>query len=368
MREVGDARRFPSQDVVGGTMSKKILASIAMICALSAVSIALAQDEGDKKTHKHYTFKLQDNELRYGYGPYFRDPFITKPGDSTNTQSSNIAKNFLEFVHVDIGNTLGDNTFTMQYLRSNKTNPVSTPYFHNNTNVGAKDVYMTYRHDVVLSRIFKNANFSWGPIKDVIVSGGMDVGSKNDDFSNQRFSPMIGPGVQLKVPNGGYWKVVAMWTREWNEEGTDFTLYDSAIKYKPVAWGKPVLYAQEATLQTAWGLPFSLGRAPITFEGFGTLNSAKGYSAGSLMYNPTVSNGGSASLPQDSYYMVYLGTKPETIIHSMLMYNFGSLIGHGHNWQIGVGYEYWNNLFGVDHHKHPGCLENAPFLLVALHL
>jgi nucleoside-specific outer membrane channel protein Tsx len=360
------------------SMFKFLMATIVVIGAMFTASAALvqAQDgQAQPKREKPASFIIQDNEFRYFYSSWFRDPYITNP---VTGKAQNISKNVIEFVHVDLGNKLGDNVFDMQYLSDNTTNPVSVPYFHDNTHDGSKDVYMTFRHDIVLDRIV-NKDLSWGPIKNWVVSVGADFGSKNDDFSSQRRSPMVGPGVNFKIPNGGYWKVVAMWTREWNEEGTDVTAYDPMVPYKPTAWGKPVVYAQEASLQTGWGVPFALGSAPFIFEGFGVLNSAKGYGAGNLLYNnPQAPDPHYAS---GSYFMFFQGTRPELLLHGLLVYNFGSLVKKGgtHIWQIGVGYEYWHNIFGVPQFGVPinglpgsalcnSCIANTPFATINIHM
>jgi hypothetical protein len=368
-------------------------------------SLAFAQSGAGNsgETVKPHAFLIQDNEFRWYWGPYFRDPFIensnyTQPGAYASCSASNpaylcpaknIMKNVIHFVHVDLGNKLGDNLFSMQYLMDNRANPVSVPFFHDNPNVGSKDVYMSYRHDIVLDRLV-NKDLGVGPIKNWILTVGADFGSKNDDFANQRRSPMIGPGVNFKVPNGGYLKVNAMWTREWNEEGTDVTSWyytnpstglssiDSPIACygsevcvpSPHTWGQKVVYSpREVTFQAGWGVPFALGKMPWIFEGFSTLNTAKGYGAAQLL--PFT---GSGFFSSPVYY--HAGTRPEWISDGLLLYNFGSLFGSGHNWQIGPGYEYWHNMFGVGQNA-PGvpnatyecnaCIENSIFTTVAIH-
>lgn len=354
-------------------MFKTSIAAVVVICAMFTTSLAFAQTPEGNTVKRPAKFLIQDNEFRYWYTSWMRDPYITNPGTG---KAQNISKNIVEFIHVDLGNKLGDNTFDMQYLSDNTTNPVSVPYFHDSTKVGSKDIYMTFRHDIVIDRII-NRDLSIGPIKNFVVTVGADFGGKNDDFGNQRRSPMVGPGVNFKVPNGGYWKLVALWTREWNNEGTDVTAYDPNVPYKPTAWGKPIVYSQEASLQTAWGVPFALGKAPIIFEGFGVLNSAKGYGAGNLLYNNPQSP--NPNYAPGSYYEFFQGTRPEALLHGLLVYNFGSLFGSGHNWQIGVGYEYWHNEFGVPQFSQPvngvpasslcnSCIESAPFATINIHL
>jgi len=364
------------------SMLKSLMATLIVIGALFTASMAVAQagnSQTKQKREKPATFIIQDNEFRYWYSSWFSDPYITNPETG---KAQKIAKNVIEFVHVDLGNKLGDNTFDVQYLMDNTTNPTSVTYFHNNEHAGSKDVYFTYRHDLVIDRIV-NRDLSKGPIKNWIITMGADFGSKNDDFSSQRRSPMIGPGVNFKIPNGGYWKVVAVWTREWNEEGTDITSYETEPPFKPNNWGKPVVYGpQEVSGQTAWGVPFSLGKALMTFEGFGVVNSSKGYGAGNLVYNTDTINepqNYNPNEPADSYYMFYQGTRPEVLLHGMLVYNAGALFGPGHNWQIGVGYEYWHNIFGVPQFSTPtngfptsilcnSCIAHTPFVTVNIHL
>ena len=139
------------------SMLKSLMATLIVIGALFTASMAVAQagnSQTKQKREKPATFIIQDNEFRYWYSSWFSDPYITNPETG---KAQKIAKNVIEFVHVDLGNKLGDNTFDVQYLMDNTTNPVSVPYFHDNDRAGSKDVYFTYRHDLVLDRIFNRA-------------------------------------------------------------------------------------------------------------------------------------------------------------------------------------------------------------------
>jgi len=178
---------------------------------------------------------------------------------------------------------------------------------------------------------------------------------------------MVGAGLQFKVPNHGYWNVAAMWTKEWNNEGTDVTEWRycnttntacQSTQHFPYVvpytskWGQPIDYANTYTIQTNWGIPFALGKALMSFEGFATFNGTKGYGAPELGANQV---------------WTQKGTKPELIIRPVLNLNVGRFLDESHIWTIGVGYEYWNNLFGVDHHKYLGALQNAPFVQLGIH-
>jgi len=366
---------------LGAVATNAVVASVAALKgqpAGNAVAETAEQKAPEPTPTKPRMFLVNDNMFSYSFSPYYRDPLI---GDFAANKAYNIAKHVVEFKHVDVGNRFGDNTFVMSYLSSNHINPTSAEHFHDNITIGAKDVYMTYRHMMWFGQLL-GKDLSKGFIKDYGITFGADFGSKNDDFSNQRRSPMVGPSVSFKVPNHGYWNLAAMWTREWNQEGTDVTewrycngastancqpapgpvflqgnpvpvIYNVPV---PSKWGQKIVYANTYTFQTSWGIPFALGKAPMEFDGFGVFNGSKGYGAPEL----TPFTGG--------HVWTQKGTKPETIIRPVLEYNFGSLFGEGHKYQIGIGYEYWNNLFGVDHHKYYGALQNAPFIQLKIHL
>ena len=380
-------------------MIKKLSVIVIAMCAMFTASLTFAQPGPSGEITKPHAFLIQDNEFRYENSSWYRDPFISVNCSYAAVHTcpaANLAKNVLGFTHVDLGNKLGDNVFDVQLMMDNKSNPVSVAYFHDSPNAGSKDFYVTFRHDLVIDRLV-NKDLGVGPIKNWLIEVGADLAEKNDDFANQRRSPMVGPGVNFKIPNGGYWKVVAMWTREWNNEGTDVTSWsytapdtglssinspaacdESGCIPSPHTWGQKVVYSpREVTIQTGWGVPFALGKAPIIFEGWSTLNTAKGYGAQQL-----VPYTGSGFFSTSAYYN--MATRPESYTHARIMYNFGSLLKEGgtHVWQIGVGYEYWHNEFGVGQdspvpdslgfakgtYQCTSCIGNTPFLSLDIHL
>jgi hypothetical protein len=313
---------------------------------LSAVFV-LAQDA---PAPTHHAFAFTDDNVSWMYGNHFREPYVGH--GPTNNIANNIDKNGIEYQHIDGGNRLGDNFLDITLLIANHQNPVSVGYYHDNAGNGSMDFYTIFRHDIVLSRAFNFKKLSWGPIDDVALSFGSDIAAKNDDFSNERKSPMVGPSVLLKAPNHGVLKISAMWTKEWNEEGTDITSW--GMDGQPKTWGKTVVYDQTYTLQAVWNIPFLVaGRVPFKFHGFATFNGSKGHNAGTL--------------PAPGAQILYQGTKPETLINPELAYNFGRHFGEPHKWEIGAGYQWWNNKFGVDHKKAIGCLAHTPFIRIAVH-
>jgi nucleoside-specific outer membrane channel protein Tsx len=287
-----------------------------MFRKMFAIAVLLGATCGTQLAHAQF----QDNSIRYWYGSDFREPDTNK--------GQNISKNILSFTHVDGGYKLGNNFLNIDLLKSNHTDPAN-----NAPTAGATEVYIVYRHDVSLNKITNSKKFTFGPVKDVLITGGVDLNTKNTTFAPGKRMPVFGPTFALKVPKG-FWDVSLLWDKEWNNNGIPLSFVNHAVVFKSAAM-----------VTTAWGVPlFKIGKAPLSFEGFGLLNSTKG---------------------KDGFGN---GTKPETLLHPKLMYNVGSLFGEKHNYSVGVGYEYWNNKFGNDNHANPGSCAHAPFVEVALHL
>lgn len=310
------------------------------------VDLSHVADQKKVESQPHL-FMFQDNSIRWWYGSWFRSPFANS--------GQNIQMNGFQFTHVDRGNRFGDNLFDVTYIMSNRGDAVSKAFFHNNTTDGARDAYIIYRHDIGLNQLFKTKVFKFGWVDDVQLTAGVDLDSKNNDFGGSRLSPVVGPTfvINPKIAPRAHIRLSTFWTKEWNEEGTDFTSWTTINgSPRPVTWGKPVTYDATYMISASWSFPFKVSKAPLSVEGFGVFSGSKGYTAGSL---------------QPTGKMYYEGTKPETILRPKLMYNFGSLFSEKHNWQLGVGYHYWNNKFGTDHHKNVGCLQHAPFSELAFH-
>lgn len=300
-------------------MLKNILASAVLLGATFCSLPAHAQ--------------FQDNAIRYWYSSAFREP-------DTN-DGKNIAKNIVSFTHVDGGNLLGNNFLNIDFLKSNAGDPTATatPSDPNPTTIGAAEVYIVYRHDVSLNRVLKTKKFAFGPIKDVLITAGGDFNTKNTEFAPLKRMVVLGPTFAVKIPKG-FWDVSLFWDKEWNHNG--YCGFNDPAKYCHTGG---VTFNSAVMVSTAWSVPVAkIAKAPLSFEGFALLNSAKG-------------TDGSGN-----------GTKPETLLHPKLMYNFGRLISEKHNWQIGGGYEWWNNKFGEDNHLNPGSCAHAPFVELAVHL
>ncbi|WP_163558773.1 hypothetical protein [Halomonas sp. NO4] len=237
-----------------------------------------------------------DTFIGYRYGTQFAEP--NNPQDVT--------KHVLQFTYVS-GYSLGQNFLNLDVLQSDSADPA------NGSSSGATEAYLVYRHQLQAGKVFDDP-VAFGPVKDMALTAGFDLNTKNTAFAPRKRQLVVGPTVKFDVPRG-FVDLSLFYSREWNHCGLDACGLPgnrNAITFDP--------YYQ---VNLAWGLPFEAGAVPLKFQGFYNYNGEKG----------------------DDYFGV--ATKPEQLMRTSLMVDVGQLAWGGENtlW-TGVGYEYWRNKFG----------------------
>jgi hypothetical protein len=260
----------------------------------------------------------QDTSLHYWYGSAFAEP-----GIGTVDRGTNIRKNVLSFTHAS-GYKYGGNFLNIDMLFSNAQDQKQERLNGATVGAGATEVYVVYRHNIGLNKLFASKPFEFGPVSDVNIAGGIDLNTKNTNFAPGKIMPIGGVEVSFAVP--GFLNLGVMVDKELNSNG---------IVGKTVAFDPTVMFT------AAWHI--DIASLPLSFEGFGLLNLPKGKDG---FGNDTVS---------------------ELLLHPKLMYDVGTLFGRK-GYQVGVGYQVWLNKFGNDHTKIPGCFEKAAFAEAAIHL
>jgi len=234
--------------------------------------------------------------------------------DSKN-QPLDVAKNIIELTHID-GYKYGTNFFDINFLKSDSNNPANNgvgPFGPApGTNTGAQEVFGIYRHDLSLSAI-SGADLKFGPIKDVSLTAGFNLSTKNDFNAAATRALVLGPTMHFALP-AGFFNVGLQAYKEWNN--TAFGIYDPAGNV--VSPPGHVAYDLAAQLNAAWSIPFNAG-IPAKFQGYLCFTGSKGKL-----------------------------TKPETLLDTTVMFDIGSLAGKKGTFYAGVGYRYWNNKFGSD--------------------
>lgn len=251
-----------------------------------------------------------DTFIGYRYGTDFREPNNTK----------DVEKHILQFTHAS-GYSVGQNFVNLDIFQSDKADPTE----RGGSN-GATEFYLTYRHQVHLGKAF-DKSLAFGPVKEVAITAGVDLNTKNSPVQPRKRLLVIGPTLKFDVP--GFLDVSLLFGKEWNHN--NFGTVEKEIAFDP-QW----------IISAAWGIPFNAGPVPLKFQGFANYLSKRGED-----YNGKK-------------------TKAETLMRTSLMVDVGQMAwGKKNTLWVGVGYEYWRNKFG--NHGIQGVDVNAPTFQMEWH-
>ena len=251
-----------------------------------------------------------DTFIGYRYGTDFREP----------NNARDVEKHILQFTHAS-GYSVGQNFVNLDIFQSDKADPTE----RGGSN-GATEFYLTYRHQVHLGKAF-DKSLAFGPVKEVAITAGVDLNTKNSPVQPRKRLLVIGPTLKFDVP--GFLDVSLLFGKEWNHN--NFGTVEKEIAFDP-QW----------IISAAWGIPFNAGPVPLKFQGFANYLSKRGED-----YNGKK-------------------TKAETLMRTSLMVDVGQMAwGKKNTLWVGVGYEYWRNKFG--NHGIQGVDVNAPTFQMEWH-
>lgn len=235
-----------------------------------------------------------------------------------------VKKDILQLGHAS-GWAYGSNFFNVDVLKSDGRDPA-----HNST-AGATEVYVVYRGSLSLGKLTRR-DLSFGPVRDLSLTAGIDLNSKNTAFAPAKRMWVLGPTFHFKAGRG-FCDLGVFLSRERNHNGIV---------------GKEVDFDTTWQLGLAWALPFRTGSLGWKFQGFANRIAPKG---------------------KDGFGRE---TKAETLSDLFLFADLGTAIG-GKAGRVfaGLGYEYWNNKFGGANSDLPAPSTNktvhAPMLAVRVH-
>ncbi len=238
-----------------------------------------------------------DTSIGYRYGTDYAEPF----------NPNAISKNIVNLNHAS-GYAYGSNFFNADLLVSSDKDPSSA-----GSSNGAQEVYVVYRHTLDLEKA-SGKSFKYGVVRGLGLTAGFDFNTKTDAGYNSKKRMLVAwPTLILDVPGFLNVSLLALW-----ESNAPYSTFSgvSTPRYS---------YDVHPMLGLAWGIPFSVGSLPLSFEGFANFIAAKGKNE----------FGGD--------------TAAETNIDMQVMYDLSSVIGAGKNtFKLGVEYQYWKNKFGND--------------------
>ncbi|GAB2181715.1 hypothetical protein DLREEDagrD3_19380 [Denitratisoma sp. agr-D3] len=227
-----------------------------------------------------------DTSIGYRYGTNYGEPF----------RGNGITKSIVNLSHVS-GYKYGSNFFNADLLMSDAKD------------TNAQEVYVVYRHTLDIGKV-RGQDIKFGPVRGFGLTAGFDFNTKTgDSYQSKKHMLVAGPTLMMDVP--GFLNVSLLGLWESNAPATHPQRYS---------------YDPHPMLNLVWGIPFSVGSLPLSFEGFANFISSKGKNE----------FGGS--------------TAAETNIDMQVMYDASAHVGASKNtFKVGVEYQYWKNKFGNDY-------------------
>jgi nucleoside-specific outer membrane channel protein Tsx len=255
-----------------------------------------------------------DTSIAWRAGTRFAEPF----------NANDIRKNILQLNHAS-GYKYGTNFFNLDILLSDKTDPSAK-----GASTGAQEFYVVYRHTVEWGKATGNP-LRFGPVKDLGLTAGFDLNTKNDaGYNSKKRMLVLGPTLMFDVPGMLNVGVYGLW--ESNAPYSTFTQV-STPRYR---------YDTHPMLGAVWAFP--LGATRLSFEGFANFIAAKGKN----------------EFGRD--------TALETNIDMQLMLDVGALFdAKPRRFRAGVAYQYWRNKFGNDSCTIPGATARTPMVKAQYH-
>ena len=222
-------------------------------------------------------------------------------------------KDIYSLTHVS-GYSLGTNFFAVDMLKSDAGDPENNVALAKGSSArGAQEVFVTYNTTLSLGALNKT-KITFGPVTDVGILGGFNFGAKNEAFASSTFAYLLGPTFSFKVP--GFLNVGLQYYKESNHNA--FAGFSSS----PDA-ANNVVFKGTYELNANWGINAALGSVNTQITGFLCYTGAKG------------KNGSGVD------------TKAETLLNAFWMFDASPVCGASKGtWQIGPGFEYWDNRFG----------------------
>lgn len=259
-----------------------------------------------------------DTFIGYRYGTEFREP----------NNVNDVEKHVLQFTHAS-GYSVGQNFVNLDVLQSDDKDPAS------GSSNGATEFYLTYRHQVHLGKLF-DRSLAFGPVKEVALTAGFDLNTKNTRFAPRKRLLVAGPTLKFDVP--GFLDVSLLAAKEWNHCGLG----------SPACPKSDISFDPQWMISVAWGIPFQAGPVPLKFQGFLNHIGEKGKDYAGVK------------------------TETETLMRTSLMVDVGQMVsGRKNTFLVGVGYELWRNKFGnhdfANGREKPGIDTDAPTLQVEWH-
>lgn len=223
-------------------------------------------------------FDWTDTEIQYLRGSQFREA----------ANPNNVGKQIVTIQHAD-GHAYGRNFFFIDTLKSDSNDESATEYYG--------EGYASFS----LSKL-SGRDWSWGAVRDVNLTAGINYGRKS--YDSHSVNPRVllpGVTVDLNLPGFDFFNV-------------DILAYVDRGQYAGHDNG---CNATTYQVTPSWRLPFAIGAAKFSFEGFADVIGAHGNCVRQVLSQP------------------------------QLRWDVGNHFGNPGKLFAGIEYQYWDNKYGI---------------------
>lgn len=307
-----------------------LLSAVQILCAVPA-----AGGDGPAPADEHTAYsrnesrlsqpaapgppRFADDTLTYVFGPFYRNPHIATP---EAPDGADIARHALEFKHIDTWK-YGHNLVEVIIKKSSDVEPAA------GGGTGVLALYSVVRSGISLNRVAGTPSLALGPLRDIALEVGVNLETKNSDYAPEERTLYLGPSFRFRL-GSGLLSLGLHLRKEWNHNG---------------ALGLNESYDLDFNIEPVWHFPFRLGGAKLAFDGFADLNTPKG---------------------KDGFGY---DTRTEIIVRPQLKLDISRVFGQKERVvEVGIGFQYFHNMFGKSAETVPGAKELTPIFALAVHL
>ncbi|WP_292505991.1 hypothetical protein [Methylobacterium sp.] len=306
----------------------------AVLCAMPALAADLDRRASALPPEVPSSFFLfSDTQVSYRWVMDAREPGI--PATRGNPlEGRSIPKNVLNISHANAW-AYGTNFFSLDILKSGSQDPsgYAFPNLGIQTGVGATEAYGLYRGTLSGNALTGTKAFSFpGFVKDVSLSYGTDLNSKNTSFGSEKRLVVAGLNFAFDVP-AGFFNLAVHASKEFNRNGiVPLPARDTEFNFTP-------------EFEIVYNIPLPFTGLPLSLAGFNNIVMPKG---------------------KDGFGAE---TVTEFLSRTNLVLDLGKLVYDQPNRvDVFVGFQYWRNKFGNNAARVAGSEEKTFLAGVSFHI
>jgi hypothetical protein len=297
-------------------------------------------------------FMVNDNRISYSY--IFQGTDATHSVRPDGTVDGKTARSVYAFTHFDAW-AYGTNLINLTLLKSDHNDPAapcSSPgvAFTGGAAVcaGESDFFGVERSTFGFNQIFNTNMFTVGPLRNVSLEVGADIGSSNTVFASAERTFVAGLEFAFDLPYKGYFNVSPMVYKEINRNG-----YETCGLYGSGVPGTTCLAYGNVDYQTTWTVEtnyyMDLGFLPPNLQYF-SISGRAGWIGpkGDANGLPGLSGVGRLSTATKTAFE----SEPIRLTFDASKAFMGKT--YSHFVDLWVSYRYYQNRFGLDHNAMPG--------------